>query len=242
MRFATKEEYGEKIGIYRIRNLQNEFVYIGQTNESFVRRFWLHNSLLKNNKHNNCFLQSDYNLIGEDQFVFEPIIIVESKQDLDAYEKKFIKEARESGRCYNISDGGKGALGVPMTEENRKFHAEHNRILNTGKKASEETKRKMSEKRKGKHRGRAIMEKAIRTRNEKYLNGSSTKQSKINVEQVREIKQALMQGVKWSILAEKYGVSKSNINAIRSNRSWKFVEVEGWNEYIDQARQSRSAN
>lgn len=233
IKFKEKEKYGNCIGIYQIRNIKDNYVYIGQTNERFVRRLWLHDFLLRNNKHDNINLQNAYNENGEDAFIFETLYVVESKTDLDKLEKECIKNARKQGVCYNISDGGKGATGVHMTEANRKFHAEHNRILNTGKKASEETKKKMSQTKKGKPIKEETLNKMLKTKAEKYLSGNKNKLSKITAVEAKEIKIALMNNVSYDELSEKYSVSKSNINAIRSNRSWKFVEVEGWNKYCE---------
>ena len=252
--FMEQNIFGKMIGIYQIRNTINNKVYIGQTKERFERRYWLHNFLLKNNKHDNVNLQNEYNDQNGEGFSFEVVeAITEPKEkliniDLDYDEKYYIKMAREKGLCYNISDGGKGALGVPMTEANRKFHAEHNRILNTGKKASEETKRKMSEARKGIPLDKNLVKKMRESKEKKYLQNIKTNMNKITAQEAKEIKIALMNNISYDDLSAMYGVSKSNINAIRSNRSWRFVEVEGWEEYCEnnkhnsRARQSRSAN
>lgn len=241
IKFKEKEKYGNCIGIYQIRNTKDNYVYIGQTNERFVRRLWLHDFLLRNNKHDNINLQNAYNENGEDAFIFETLYVVESKTDLDKLEKECIKNARKQGVCYNISDGGKGATGVPMTEANRKFHAEHNRILNTGKKASEETKKKMSQTKKGRPIKEETLNKMLKTKAKKYLSGNKNKLSKITAVEAKEIKIALMNNVSYDELSEKYSVSRSNINAIRSNRSWKFVEVKGWNEYCEANKRNSRA-
>lgn len=247
--FELKKDYAHKIGIYQIRNLVNDKVYIGQTNDCFAKRFYLHDFLLRNDRHDNVNLQPDYNVYGECMFNFEPLYVFDEPFDLDWLEKKCIKEARKSNLCYNISDGGKGALGVPMTEENKRFHAEHNKILNTGKRASNETKRKMSEtRRKLGPRPLDVIQKARASKEQKFLEGNyDNKTAKITVEDAKLIKIALMQNVLYEDLAKEFGVSRSNINAIRSNRSWKFVFVPGWEEYCEsnkynrQARQSRGA-
>jgi hypothetical protein len=50
------------------------------------------------------------------------------------------------GKLVNLTDGGDGAIGAIVTEKQKK----HLSILNKGKKHTEETKKKMSESRKGK--------------------------------------------------------------------------------------------
>lgn len=242
--FKNKEQFCKSKGIYQIKNTITGFVYVGQTNERFERRLWLHDFLLRNNRHDNINLQNDYVKYGEDVFVFEVLQVTNINDNLDDLEKQYIKAAKQSKRCYNISDGGRGALGVPMTEANRRFHAEHNRILNTGKKASDETKRKMSESRMGHPVRVETIDKMLNTKAKNYLDGVQTNIAKITAKEAYEIKEALINGASYDELSQKYNISRSNINAIRSNRSWKFVEVDGWNEYCSthRARQSRSAN
>lgn len=248
IQFKDRTKYIHSKGIYQIRNIKNEFVYIGQTHESFNRRFLLHNFLLRNNKHDNINLQADYNKFGKECFVFETLKVINGDENLDELEKEYIRLARNVNKCYNISDGGKGATGVPMTEENRRFHAEHNRIINLGKKASQETKFKMSQSHRKNPPSKEQLEYMKKRKEENYLNGAQTKANKITANEAKEIKIALMNNISYDKLSMEYKVSRSNINAIRSNRSWTFVEVEGWDEYCkanknnSRARQSRSAN
>ena len=138
-------------------------------------------------------------------------------------------------------DGGGGRPGIPLSEERRRELGELNRRLNTGKHASDETKAKMSAARKGKQRATGIIDKAVQRRSENMLEGKKYDTMKLSVEDVVEIKNKLMNGENRKAIADAYHISASNINAIRSNRSWKFVIVEGWDDYCAQTRQSRSA-
>lgn len=57
------------IGVYMIRNNINGKVYIGQSVD--VRdRLWHHKSMLKNNRHENSYLQNSWNKYGADAFEF----------------------------------------------------------------------------------------------------------------------------------------------------------------------------
>lgn len=247
-RFVDYEIHRKEIGIYQIRNTVSGLVYIGQTRESFAKRYTLHRCKLRNNQHDNAWLQASYNKYGEDVFEFSVLIAVDDPETLDDLERTAIAEARKQGHCCNIADGGGGAPGVPLSPERRRELGELNKKLNTGKKASDETKAKMSAVRLGKRRPEGMADKMIATRTKKILNGEQLKTTKLTPEQVAEIKIALMENISWEDLSNAYGVSESNINAIRSNRSWRFVEVEGWDEYCKthihntRARQSRGAN
>ena len=63
----------EKIcGIYQIRNLKDNKIYVGSSvNIQF--RFYEHKRFLKLNKHCNNHLQNAWNKYGESSFVFEII-------------------------------------------------------------------------------------------------------------------------------------------------------------------------
>lgn len=240
-------EYQKCIGIYMIKNIISGLIYIGQTKQTFIKRFYAHNHDLKNNIHDNKWLQNSFNKYGENAFIFDIVCIASDESILDQLEMFYINEARKTGHCCNISDGGAGAKGVHLSEENIKFLAELNRRLNTGKKASQKTKEKMSLAKKGKPRKPEDMKKMVATKSANILDGKKYKTTKLSSDDVYKIKIDLMNNISWDTLAEQYNISRSNINAIRSNRSWNFVEVEGWNEYCDthktntRARQSRSA-
>lgn len=143
---------------------------------------------------------------------------------MNKMEIQYIKEAREQNRCFNVSKGG-------SNEENMKLLSELNKRLNTGKKATEETKRKMSNAKKGRPANREGIERGLQTRAEFFLSGNMNAHTKISAKEAEEIKKMLMNEVPYKEISEKYGISKSNINAIRSNRSWTFVKVDGWDEF-----------
>ena len=246
--FIDMDKYHDGIGIYQIRNTVSGLIYVGQTREGFWKRFNFHRWKLRTNNHDNKWLQASFNKYGEDVFEFSVLIEVDDPDKLNDLEVQEIVNARKTGHCCNISDGGDGAPGVKPTEENIRKLAELNRIYNTGKKASDETKQRMSDAHKGKKRPEGFGSKVVETRHEKILNGEKLQTTKLTPEQVSDIKIQLMNNVSWQDLAEQYNVSRSNINAIRSNRSWTFVYVDGWDEYCEthktntRARQSRGAN
>lgn len=124
-----------KIGIYGIYNTENNKIYIGKTGMNFGDRWDSHRSLLRNNKHDNPYLQHAWNKYGEESFEF--IIVEECTVDeLDDKEKYWIKYYKEQGLSYNILDGGDGFnnLGTHLSEETKRKIGEKNRINNLGKK------------------------------------------------------------------------------------------------------------
>jgi group I intron endonuclease len=74
-------------GIYRIRNLVDGKFYIGSTNR--IKRRWIdHKAKLRRNRHCNSYLQHAWNKHGEDAFVFEVIVAIESPTDEQLFEQE----------------------------------------------------------------------------------------------------------------------------------------------------------
>lgn len=211
MEFLEEQKYKNDIGIYKIINLINGKVYIGQTKEKFQRRFWLHRWKLRNNSHDNTHLQRAWNKYGENNFVFE-VIEVLTEEDIDEREKFWIQYYRNKTGCYSIQDGGQPVnLNKYVSEESRKKTGEKNRQRMLGSKLSEETKKKMSE-----------------TRKNKFI---KTKTQKITPEQAKKIKEMLIEGFTPKEIMNELGVEYKPINGIISANTWRCVYVEGWDEF-----------
>jgi len=113
-------------GIYKITNIVNNKVMIGQSKDITLR--WRnYKTQLKYNKWHNLHLQRAWNKYGEQNFKFE-VILECPIETLDKEEIRLIEEynSRNDKYGYNIKEGG-----------DRHAH-------------SEETKRRISEKHKGK--------------------------------------------------------------------------------------------
>ena len=211
MDFIDEQKYKKDIGVYKIENLINGKVYIGQTKECFQRRYWLHRWELKNGTHKNSYLQKAWNKYGEKNFKFEVIEIL-PKEEIDNREKFWIKKYKNLNMCYSIQDGGQPDKVVELSLEMRQKIGELNRQRLLGSKLSEETKRKMSLSRKNKHQYK--------------------KTDILTLEQAKEIKQRLINGEKSKKIAQDLNVPYKTVNNILSNDSFKTtVFVEGWEEF-----------
>lgn len=110
----------KKIGIYKITNLKNGKVYIGQST-NIEKRWRTHKTDLKCNRHHNIHLQNAWNKYGKESFSFS-IIIECPKDDLDSLEKHYINEYDSFKNGYNRDSGGK--KGKTISEETRKLISE----------------------------------------------------------------------------------------------------------------------
>ena len=211
MEFIDEQKYKNDIGIYKIENLVNGKVYIGQTKEKFQRRYWVHRWKLREGTHDNFYLQRAWNKYGEENFKFE-VIEVLSREKIDNREKYWIKKYKDIGMCYSIQDGGQPKyLNQYISSEIRKRTGEKNRQRMLGSKLSEETKKKMSASRKGKRICR--------------------KTDVLNEELARKIKERLVKGITPKEIMEELEVPYKNINNILSSNSWSCVIVEGWDDF-----------
>ena len=108
-----------------------------------------HFSSLRGGYHINPHLQKAFDKYGESNFKF--IILYECKNNEDTnavneLEKKYIKLYKDMKLAYNIGDGGDGGwnLGQHLSEETKRKIGDKNRINMTDRKATDETKKKMS--------------------------------------------------------------------------------------------------
>lgn len=131
------------IGIYKIENLINHRVYIGQS-ITIKNRLNHHRQMLNKNIHFCDHLQKSWNKYGENNFSFE-ILEECSKNELDSREEYWLNYygGFESEQTYNQRGAGQETHNVP--EKTR----EKLRQANLGKKASKETIAKRVEKLKG---------------------------------------------------------------------------------------------
>lgn len=109
----------EKQGcIYKIENLVNGKVYIGQTVQKFNRRMKQHLSLLRRGKHDNIHLQSAWNKYGESSFFFS----IEKTcylTELDQLEVELINHYTMVTGSYNLESGGNKNKSLSLETRNK---------------------------------------------------------------------------------------------------------------------------
>lgn len=135
------------IGIYIIKCLKNNKVYIGQS-VNVRHRLYLHKCDLKHNRHSNPHLQSAYNKYGEEAFSYEILEELPKEhftpEKLDELEINYIKLYNSANRVngFNIETGG--SPNKVISEETRKKLSLANQGKYKGRKVSEKTRELMS--------------------------------------------------------------------------------------------------
>jgi GIY-YIG catalytic domain len=118
---ALKQQYRETPrprGIFQIRNLTNERVFIGKSTDlpGILNR---HRFALQTGKHTNPALQSDWNALGADNFAFE---ILDELSAREATEEELRADLAFLENCWLDQlqpFGERGYNEVPMNREER---------------------------------------------------------------------------------------------------------------------------
>ena len=229
------------IYIYKITNLINGKIYIGQTN-NLNRRWSQYKHASKLEDHDQLITKA-MKKYGINNFKFEKIDSVETREEANKKEEEYILffDARNLEKGYNIHTGG-GVFGVPESirqkisdslykfyETNqspllgKKFTEEHKKAIsiasigkpgtNTGKKFSEEHKYKIKI---------ANMYQKVSTEKLHKLRKARVGKAPVNKRMTNEIIEEI-RSKKYSVeyLANKHNFSKTTIRNILNNKIYK---------------------
>lgn len=135
-----------KSGIYIIKNLVNNKIYIGSAVD-IDRRWRKHKTQLNKRKHHSKHLQAAWNIYGKQSFKFEILEEVSNPEHLLAYEQVYLDyyKSYEENNGYNICKIAGSWYGQKHSEETKQKISE----AHSGKKYNEEIRKKISEANKG---------------------------------------------------------------------------------------------
>jgi group I intron endonuclease len=100
-------QYNHCSGIYQIRNILTQDLYVGSAKDIYTRGC-LHLSELNKNRHHSPILQHAWNKYGKDSFVHEIIKLCE-KENLIVEEQKQLDSLKPK---YNILTNARSCLGI----------------------------------------------------------------------------------------------------------------------------------
>lgn len=223
-------------GIYAIRNKLTGMAYIGQTANNFGDRRDSNMAKLRHNKHDNIGLQEDWNQYGEDNYEFVVLETLDDCSNIDDREKYWISEYKRNNKSFNHQSGGKGFCGLHLSEEAKRKIGEKNRIHNLGKKASAQTRLKMSLSHKGKKPSPESIEKArlkrigfkpspeSRLKNSIAHSGDKCPLAKYTKEQVLLAREMYDNGCKdYKYISSKTKISVVALYDIVKRKRWKYI-------------------
>jgi len=218
----------EKV-IYRIQNKLNGKVYIGQTINGLSSRMSSH---LCNGRKKGGGIDSALVKYGIDNFEISILTTAEDIEELNRLEILHIeKENCIAPNGYNLHTGGNNYKCSEITKERLRKSA-------IGRKMSEETKKKMSEK--GKVRifteeHKLNIRKAVAGKekahtknlpqNQKgYYSGENHPRAKLTNAQVIEIRALLVAGCVYKNIADMFGTTNKHIALIKGGWAYKNVK------------------
>lgn len=205
-------------GIYCIKNVLNNKIYVGQS-VNIAERFREHKSHLSNNCHGNEYLQNAWNKYGENNFIFE-ILEKCSKEELDIKERYWIMYYNSNVRDYGYNYESGGHKNKKLSEETKvKISKNHCDVSGSNNPFYGKT-----------HSAKSI-DKFLNNPN--YINrkhlGEDSHFAKLSLEQATYIKKYLKEH-KTSYaeeieLAKTFNVGINAIQKIKHNRTWKQIVV-----------------
>lgn len=224
-RLMEKLIFYNKAFIYRVydqRNISMSF-YIGKTTRTLEKRLSEH-IIERNRKSKNRRPISDFiSCLIKDKVLPSIEVIQEYKNislyDLNNWERYFIRWFK--GYNYNLlnaTDGGDGRSNYLASDESRKKMS----IARKGRKHTKDTKIKMSKTWLGKKRGPWPEERKLQKSIQNI--GEGNPMAKLTIENVKEIKQHISNGISQHKLASMFNISRSVISNISIGRIWKSVK------------------
>jgi group I intron endonuclease len=220
-------------GVYQIRNLINNNIYVGSA-VNFKRRWSEHKKILKLNSHHSPYLQNSWNKHGKRSFVFEILEEISQEELLLSREQFFIDNLKPK---YNICKIAGNSLGYKFTKEQKlKMRGEKSIHSKLTEKQVLEIRELYKNKIKNQYElaekynvTRATIQAVVRGRSWNFLSFENIKRdinenhprAKLNWEQVKEIRDLYKTG-KFNMkeLSDKYLVCFGAISDIIRNINW----------------------
>lgn len=218
--------------IYKITNLSNGKVYVGQTN-NISKRINNHKSNVYNKKSRdyNKPLYRDIRKIGLEKIEFsvlEEILDNTQRKLVDERERYYINYYNMIGETYNINSGGKGN----PYKKNFKEKAESSKLFTLKEIENIQTmmikgKKKKEIMDKYKKLSRSMfynINSGLNFKNDKYNYPlhiyHEDKSAYLNEEEIKEVKKDISSGLSYSKISEKWNISKGLVSMANNGKIW----------------------
>lgn len=204
-------------GVYQIRNVLNNKIYIGSTAIDFNKRFKQHIKLLKRNKHTSIALQRAFNKYGISNFKFE-ILEKASPKNVRKLEQLYLNKTPDYN-CSYVAYGGNTKHNIEYVKQIiAEFTTEKYTTIKLAKKYNT-CPQTVSNIVTGKsYKNFNLLSKQDIINNKDILKINQINSSKINKDLYGKIKFLYVQGIRKVNIAKHFKISKTLINnAIQSN-------------------------
>lgn len=193
-------------GIYEIRNNLTKDTYIGSA-VNLRKRKAQHFSKLNKGIHANKHIQSSFNKYNKENFTFQPLIYCD-KSMLILYEQLLIDGIKPQ---YNINPLAESRLGAKHSIETKRKMSDSKK----GQTIPTEQRVKISESEKGK---------IVSETTKQKIRGENNPSSKLTETDIRWIRNN-KNNYSTLELSKKFNVSRKQIYNIKTNKSWKEVSI-----------------
>lgn len=216
-------ELKHKIGVYQIKNIYNNKIYIGSS-INLGQRIYNHFCMLSKNKHINKKLQSSWNIHTKQAFEY---LILEfcNKENLIEREQFYINTYKPE---YNLTPlAGSNATRITTEETKRKQSAKSKemwKIPGMREKISNAVNDPIVKK--YTHESKLKMWRNPEYRKQHSLSLQGKGNSKLTIDQVKEIRKLYKQGITCTELTKKYGFAYRAMKNILDRITYKWIEEE----------------
>ncbi|CAM3017687.1 GIY-YIG nuclease family protein [Staphylococcus argensis] len=204
--------------IYKITNVVNGKVYVGQT-VNYSKRKAGHFSYLRRGAHRNHYLQKAFNKYGEASFKIK--VIKECNiNELDKLELFYMKKYNSLDRAhgYNLLIGGTTNKSFPDCVREKMSRSQKDRII------SEEHRKRISEQNKGKKMSSASIEKTKKTKKDNQIQwGETNPNAVLSNDDVEKLIVDMLNGMTVKDAMKKYRCSRQTVYGIVQNRTYKAI-------------------
>jgi group I intron endonuclease len=203
-------------GVYYIYCSSNKKGYVGSS-YSITKRWHNHKSNLKNNKHPNIIIQNSYNKYGNDKFEYSVLAKCPIKY-LSKLEQWF-KDKSMLNSKFNIRQECESNRGIVHSQESKKKISDKAK----GRKFENGVREKLSQLKKQKIKENDSFREKIMLNLVKNPIGERNPNAKLTNEMVIEIRDRIKKGERVCDLKHQYPCSLNMLYEVKNYKNWKNV-------------------